>query len=284
MWKLRLESTFAEAVQSPMITLKKRPLISKPVLPKSQSDSESDGDESRDSALPIAPKGFKIPWRKEKSKQKSTDFFVLDTDGAEETTTDSVPGVSEAKDNDGDSVAPVVIDERVQKLLDKAVCGPSFEKNYAETANLIGRRAAKRLRKIEREKTKGHDWFDLPATELTEEAKADLELLQMRSAIDPLAFYRRTDRNVLPKYFQVGHVVDAPEDYYSSRMTKKERKKTMLDELLYDQQFTQSKREKFKRIQEREKKKRRGAFQHIGHGKKRKSEPVGKNRKGKSKR
>ncbi|VDO90724.1 unnamed protein product [Heligmosomoides polygyrus] len=98
---------------------------------------------------------------------------------------------------------------------------------------------------LEREKTKGRDWFDLPATELTDEAKADLELLQMRAAIDPLAFYRRNDREVLPKYFQVGRIVDAPEDFYSSRMTKKERKRTMLDELLNDQQFAQTKRAKY---------------------------------------
>ncbi|VDM59879.1 unnamed protein product [Angiostrongylus costaricensis] len=129
-------------------------------------------------------------------------------------------------------------------MLDKAVCGPSFEKNYAGTAKLIGNRAAKRLRKLEREKTKGRDWFDLPAPELTDETKADLELLQMRAAIDPLAFYRRNDRSVLPKYFQVGRVVDAPEDFYSGRMTKKERKRTMLDELLYNEAFIQSKREK----------------------------------------
>ncbi|KAK6044219.1 Fcf2 pre-rRNA processing [Cooperia oncophora] len=134
--------------------------------------------------------------------------------------------------------------KEIQKLLDKAICGPSFEKNYGETAKTMGRRAMKRLRKLEREKTKGRDWFDLPATELTEEAKADLELLQMRAAIDPLAFYLRNDRNVLPKYFQVGRVVDAPQDFYSSRMTKKERKRTMLDELLNDQRLTQSKREK----------------------------------------
>ncbi|KAK6055521.1 Fcf2 pre-rRNA processing [Cooperia oncophora] len=43
---------------------------------------------------------------------------------------------------------------------------------------------------------------------------------------------------------QVGRVVDAPQDFYSSRMTKKERKRTMLDELLNDQRLTQSKREK----------------------------------------
>jgi Fcf2 pre-rRNA processing len=31
----------------------------------------------------------------------------------------------------------------------------------------------------------GKDWFNMPALELTEERKNDLELLQMRGALDP---------------------------------------------------------------------------------------------------
>lgn len=55
----------------------------------------------------------------------------------------------------------------------------------------------------EREKTKGIEWYDLPATEMTEERRRDLELVQMRDALDSKTHYRRNDRDVLPKYFQV---------------------------------------------------------------------------------
>lgn len=114
--------------------------------------------------------------------------------------------------------------------------------------------------KAEAEKTAGDKWFGLPASEHTEAAKADLELLQMRNAIDPTAHYRRNDRSTLPKYFQVrlyysylviyilfqiGRVVDAPEDYYSGRMTRKERKKTIVDELLNDMEFQKKNKEKY---------------------------------------
>jgi hypothetical protein len=44
----------------------------------------------------------------------------------------------------------------------------------------------------------------MPATELTDEYRRDLELLQMRAHIDPKAQYRKNDLKVLPKYFQVG--------------------------------------------------------------------------------
>ena len=57
---------------------------------------------------------------------------------------------------------------------------------------------------IQSEKTKGQDWFDLPATELTEEKQRDLEIIRMRDAIDPKTHYRKEDTNQkLPKYFQV---------------------------------------------------------------------------------
>lgn len=42
----------------------------------------------------------------------------------------------------------------------------------------------------ESEKTKGPGWFNMKAPELTEEAKRDLEVLQMRSVLDPKRHYK----------------------------------------------------------------------------------------------
>lgn len=55
----------------------------------------------------------------------------------------------------------------------------------------------------ERDKTKGKDWYNLPATEVTEEIKNDLEVLRMRSALNPKHVYKKNDMKVIPKYFQV---------------------------------------------------------------------------------
>lgn len=51
--------------------------------------------------------------------------------------------------------------------------------------------------------TKGNNWYNMPATELTEERKNDLKVLQMRHALDPKRFYRANDLRTAPKYFQV---------------------------------------------------------------------------------
>ena len=43
----------------------------------------------------------------------------------------------------------------------------------------------------------------MAAPEITEERKHDLEVLQMRKALDPKRFYKSSDTKVAPKYFQV---------------------------------------------------------------------------------
>nr|TKS06548.1 hypothetical protein D5086_0000121860 [Populus alba] len=97
-----------------------------------------------------------------------------------------------------------------------------------------------KLLKSQRKDTLGKDWFDMPASTITPELKRDLQLLKLRSAIDPKRHYKRGDSKSkeLPKYFQVGTVVESATDFYSGRLTKKERKVTIADELLYDQTFS----------------------------------------------
>jgi hypothetical protein len=46
------------------------------------------------------------------------------------------------------------------------------------------------------------DWYDMPVTEMTPGIKRDLQLIQMRGALDPKRFYRKTWKE-LPKHFQV---------------------------------------------------------------------------------
>lgn len=41
---------------------------------------------------------------------------------------------------------------------------------------------------------------------------------------------------ILPKYFQLGEVIDSPIDFYSSRVPKKKRKRTMAEEIMHDEE------------------------------------------------
>lgn len=121
-------------------------------------------------------------------------------------------------------------------------------KNAAPKQPFKSHKRLAKERKIERTKTKGEMWFHMPRQKLTENVKKDLEILRMRGALDTKHFYKKNDREVLPKYFQVGHVVDSPVDYYSSRVPKKERRKTMVEELLADAEFQQKSKKKYRAI------------------------------------
>lgn len=126
------------------------------------------------------------------------------------------------------------------------------------------------MRKLEREKTKGKKWFNLPATEVTEELKNDLQVLQMRSVLDPKHFYKKNDLKVTPKYFQVGKVMDSPLEYYNNRLTNKERKKTLVDELLADAEFCKYNKRKYKEIVEEKQKTHYKAYRQAKRLKKKK--------------
>ncbi len=76
----------------------------------------------------------------------------------------------------------------------------------------------KQARKLKPESA-GKQWFDLPAQQLTDETRRDLKLLQLRGTFDPKRFYKSSDhKKGLPKFFQIGTVVEASADFYSGVM------------------------------------------------------------------
>jgi len=92
---------------------------------------------------------------------------------------------------------------QTDKLLEKSVIQQGFEKLEAIPKYSKSEKRLKKERKAEADKTKGDKWFNLPATEMTEEKLRDLEIIQMRSILNPKQFYKKNDLKVVPKYFQV---------------------------------------------------------------------------------
>lgn len=92
-------------------------------------------------------------------------------------------------------------------------------------------------------------WYDLPATEVTPELRADLKVIQNRNYLDPKRFYKGADKR-LPKYFQVGTVVAGATDFYSARLTKKERSKSLFDSVVNDSDTRKYLKRTFNSIQD----------------------------------
>ncbi|QDS67621.1 hypothetical protein FKW77_004235 [Venturia effusa] len=76
------------------------------------------------------------------------------------------------------------------------------------------------------------DWYNLPKTDLTPELKRDLQLLNMRSVLDPKRMYKKQGKFKIPEYSQVGVIVEGPTEFYSARLQKGDRKKTFVDSAL----------------------------------------------------
>ncbi|CAH2322212.1 Hypothetical predicted protein [Pelobates cultripes] len=138
--------------------------------------------------------------------------------------------------------------KKMDELLKNSVITPDFEKKECVPSHKEQTKQLKKERKEERDKSSGRGWFDMKAPELTDELKNDLKALKMRSAMDPKRFYKKNDRDGFPKYFQVGTVVDNSIDFYHSRIPKKERKRTIVEELLADSEFRRYNKKKFTEI------------------------------------
>ncbi|GMP82043.1 hypothetical protein CsSME_00036518 [Camellia sinensis var. sinensis] len=113
----------------------------------------------------------------------------------------------------------------------------------------------KKLNKLLRKQVKdtaGKNWFDMPAQTLTPELTKDLQLLKLRSVIDPKRHYKKGDSKsrTVPKYFQVGTVIESASDFFTGRLTKKERKATLADELLSDHTLGEYRKRKVREIEE----------------------------------
>lgn len=85
----------------------------------------------------------------------------------------------------------------------------------------------------EKKANAGAEWFNMPKTDLTPELRRDLQLLKMRNVLDPKRHYKKDNsKNDIPQFSQVGTIIEGATEFYSSRVTKKERKQTILEEVV----------------------------------------------------
>lgn len=98
--------------------------------------------------------------------------------------------------------------------------------------------------------TAGARWGHMKAPVLTTELKRELLMVKMRGALDPKRFYRSADDGkALPKYFQMGTMVEGAEDG-SNRLTKRERKGSMLGEIMSDEAIRKRAKTQFLKSQQ----------------------------------
>lgn len=73
----------------------------------------------------------------------------------------------------------------------------------------------------------------MPKTDLTPELRRDLQLLKMRNVLDPKRHYKKDNsKNDVPAFSQVGTVIEGATEFYNGRIKNKDRKQTMLEEVI----------------------------------------------------
>ncbi|KAB5570437.1 Fcf2 pre-rRNA processing-domain-containing protein [Coniochaeta sp. 2T2.1] len=97
----------------------------------------------------------------------------------------------------------------------------------------------------------GPSWYGLPKTDPA--TKKDLQIIKLRDvlALGKQHFKKDTRKDPFPEFSQVGTLVEGPTEFYSARLTKKERKRTLVEEVLAQGQALSKFKNKYSEIQER---------------------------------
>ncbi|KAI8993565.1 Fcf2 pre-rRNA processing-domain-containing protein [Pilobolus umbonatus] len=140
------------------------------------------------------------------------------------------------------SIAMVASGEKIPKNVPLVVVANKDEEKS---------RMSQKQRQEERARTSGKGWFDMPKPEMTDELKRDLQVLKMRHVLDRKRHYKKMGKKADPTYFQVGTIIESPTEFFSARMTRKERKGTIVDELLANEESKQYYKRKFNETQEK---------------------------------
>lgn len=97
------------------------------------------------------------------------------------------------------------------------------------------------------------DWHEIPVVRMTPELEKDLRLIENRNHLDPKRFYKSSGTGrkpgELPSRVHVGTVVVGAHEFYSGRLTKRERRKTFTDEVMSDERVQQFTKTRYRKLQ-----------------------------------
>jgi len=155
------------------------------------------------------------------------------------------------KMNAGDLEKPYVVTKGHIAEADKARL---IDEKYRQAGSLIRKVedpvTARKLAEEKKKATAGTQWYNLPRTDLTPELKRDLQLLKMRNVLDPHRHYKKDGGKMqAPEYSQVGTVIQGPTEYLSARIQNKDRKRTLVEEVLAGEQQSGRFKKKYAEVQ-----------------------------------
>ena len=140
--------------------------------------------------------------------------------------------------------------EKAQKVFESLSIFKGVSANDKSIKPLVSEKLDRKKMQKDREMTAGKNWGNMAKVELTEEIKADLRAIRLRNQIFKDRFYKTSDSKKLPEYFQIGTVVDDPRDS-RDRLTKKQRKGTIAQQFLEDDQANGFSKRKYESLNDK---------------------------------
>lgn len=146
-------------------------------------------------------------------------------------------------------------EEEDSKLFNLSTGGKNLSKNDKYSIKPLNYKfLEQKQRREEYSKTTGDAWFNMKAPELTDEIREDLKAVQLRHVIDPSRFYKKMDRNNLPKFFQMGTILDNIVDGKKNRLKSSQVKSRLVEEFLEEDKEKNYSLRKFEEIQDQRRK------------------------------
>jgi hypothetical protein len=90
-----------------------------------------------------------------------------------------------------------------------------------------------------------------------------MQLLHMRSVLDPKRMYKSQGKFKIPQYSQMGTIVEGPTDFFNSRLNNKQRKTTFVEEALDNEAETGRFKRKYDELQVKHRSGKKGFYKEL---------------------
>lgn len=104
----------------------------------------------------------------------------------------------------------------------------------------------------------------MPRTKIEDpKVKREFQLLRMRGILDGKKHFKKDNRkDAFPQYSQMGTLVEGPTEYYSARVSRKDRKQTLVEEVLASEANSKYKG-RYDKIQEKKMSGKKGHYKKM---------------------
>lgn len=87
----------------------------------------------------------------------------------------------------------------------------------------------------------------------------------MRDVLDPKRFYKKESKKSqqVPEYSQVGTIIEGPTEYFTGRLSNKDRKRTLVEEILAGEKSSQRFKSKYAEIQAAKMSGKKGHYKRV---------------------